>query len=111
MSVERRQARRFTIDRMVELEFGRESAIHATGINLSSSGLLCKSDYLLDPDTEVSLVITIPMEKGSHTVSCEGIVVRSERGKGRHLTAIRFTSLADKDVGALEAFFGSAQPV
>lgn len=111
MSEERRIARRFTIDSMVELELGRESVVHATGVNLSSGGLLCKSDFYMDPDTEVSLVITVPSGTGSHTVSCDGVVVRSDKGKGRHLTAIRFISLADKDVGALSAFLGTARPV
>lgn len=110
MDEERRKARRFTIDEMVELELGRESAVHASGINLSSCGLLCKSDYYMDPDTEVSLVLTVPTESGDHTVSCDGIVVRCQKGKGRHLTAIQFISLGEKDVGALEAFLGSCQP-
>lgn len=111
MEEERRTARRFSIDSMVELEFGRESVVHASGINVSSSGLLCKSDYYMEPDTEVALVLTVPCESGSHTVSCDGVVVRSDKGKGRHLTAIQFTSLADKDVGALTAFLGSSQAV
>ncbi len=110
MREERRKARRFTIDHMVELDFGRESVVHASGINVSSSGLLCKSDNYMDPDTEVSLVLTVPSESGDHTISCDGVVVRSDRGKGRHLTAIEFISLADKDVGALEAFLASSQP-
>ncbi len=111
MGEERRTAPRFTIDQMVDLEFGRESVIHASGINVSTSGLLCKADYYMEPDTEVSLVMTIPSESGDHTVSCDGIVVRCDKGKGRHLTAIRFTSLADKDVGALSAFLEGCQAV
>ncbi len=110
MREERRIARRFTIDSMIELEFGRESVVHASGINLSSSGILCRSDHYLEPETEVSLVLTVPSASGPHTVSCDGIVVRSDRGKGRHLTAIEFISLADKDVGALSAFLESCQP-
>lgn len=110
MRDERRNARRFTIDQMVELDFGRESVVHASGINLSTSGLLCKSDSYLNPDTEVSLVLTVPSETGEHTISCDGVVVRADRGKGRHLTAIRFLSLADKDVGALDAFLAEMQP-
>lgn len=110
MGEERRTARRFTIDEMIELELGRESVVHASGINLSSTGLLCKSDYFMEPETEVSLVLTVPSESGDHTISCDGIVVRCQRGKGRHLTAIRFIALAEKDVGALEAFLGSCQP-
>lgn len=111
MREERRKARRFTIDEMVELEFGRELVVHASGINLSATGLLCRSDCYLEPATEVSLVLTVPSGSGSHTVSCDGVVVRSEKGKSRHLIAIRFTSLADKDVGALSAFLKGTQPV
>ncbi|HUX19807.1 MAG TPA: PilZ domain-containing protein [Spirochaetia bacterium] len=110
MGEERRTARRFTIDHMVELELGRESVVHASGINLSGSGLLCKSDIYMEPETEVSLLLTIPSESGEHTVSCDGVVTRADKGKGRYLTAIHFTSLADKDVGALSAFLGSSLP-
>ena len=110
MKEERRKAPRFTIDEMIELDFGRESVVHASGLNLSASGLLCKSDYYMEPDTEVSLVLTIPSDSGEHTISCDGVVVRADRGKGRHLTAIEFMSLADKDVGALDAFLANSQP-
>jgi PilZ domain len=92
---------------MVEFELGREALVHASGVNVSTSGLLCKTDSYVEPDTEVSLVVTIPLASGSHTLSCEGVVVRSDKGKGRHLTAIHFTSLADKDVGALSELFES----
>lgn len=110
MAEERRRACRFTIDQMVELELGKESVVHASGINLSSTGLLCKSDYFMEPGTEVSVVLTVPSASGSHTVSCDGIVIRTERGRGRHLTAIQFMTLAGKDVGALEAFLESCKP-
>ena len=104
MAAERRHEDRFSIDQMVELSFGRETFLHATGINISRTGLLCATDSYLEPYSQVSLMITIPVEPEPHRMSCEGIVVRSEVEEAQYLAGISFTSLADEDAKVLASF-------
>jgi len=104
MASERRVAPRFSIQQMVELSYGREEIVHASGINLSKTGLLCSTDSYVEPYTEVSLLMQIPESAGEHRIECEGIVVRSEERNGRFVTGISFTSLPEEDAKALAGF-------
>lgn len=104
MSAERRHEIRFSIDQIIELSFGRESFLHAIGINISKTGLLCATDSYLEPYAEVSLLLTIPVGSENHRVGCDGIVVRSEIEQTRYLAGISFTSLSEQDSKILESF-------
>lgn len=104
MAAERRHEARFSINQMVELSFGRETFLHATGINISKTGLLCATDSYLEPYSQVSLMVTIPIEPEPHRMSCEGIVVRSEVEETQYLAGISFTSLDEEDAKVLASF-------
>lgn len=101
---ERRNEIRFSIDQMVELSFGRETFLHATGLNLSKTGLLCATDSYLEPYSQVSLMMSIPVGSQTHRLSCDGIVVRSEIEDKQYLAGISFTSLVEEDSKILAAF-------
>ena len=104
MAAERRHEDRFSIDQMVELSFGRETFLHATGINISKTGLLCATDSYVDPYSQVSLMLTLPADPEPYRMSCEGIVVRSEVEESQFLAGISFTSLEEADTKALASY-------
>ena len=104
MAAERRHEARFSIEQMVEVSFGRETFLHASGINISKTGLLCATDSYLEPYSQVSLTMTIPVGSVQHRMSCDGIVVRSEVEEQQYLAGINFTSLAEEDSKILAAF-------
>lgn len=92
MAKERRRAQRFAIQHIIELDYGKEQFVRATGINISTAGLLCKTEPQIEPYTRVFLSLRLPGENGDEIVNCEGMVLRSERTNGDHTTAIAFTS-------------------
>lgn len=92
MAKERRRAERFSIQHLIELDYGKEQFIRATGVNISSSGLLCKTDPAIELYTRVFLSLKLPGKKGEEIINCEGIVVRNDEEDGEFTTAIAFTS-------------------
>lgn len=92
MSKERRRAQRFAIQHLIELDYGKEQFVRATGLNISTAGVLCKTEPQIEPYTRVFLSLKLPGDHGEEVINCEGIVLRSERINGEHTTAIAFTS-------------------
>jgi len=104
MTAERRRDARFSVDQIVEVSFGKEAFVHGTGINLSKTGVLCKTDSYMEPYSQVSLLMTVPVGPEGHRFTCEGVVVRTEREGGDYLTGISFTSIDDEDSRKLQNF-------
>lgn len=92
MPRERRRASRFAIQQLIELGYGKEKFVQTTGVNISSSGVLCRTKPQIDLYTRVFLSLRLPGEEGEEIINCEGIVVRSTEEGDAHLTAISFTS-------------------
>ena len=107
MSSERRRDTRFEINQIVEMSFGRETFLHATGLNVSKTGMLCETDSYLEPYTQVSFMMSLPIGSVTVRISCEGIVVRSDIESDRYLAGISFTSMSDEDAQTLDKFLKS----
>lgn len=106
MPRERRRAPRFAIQHLIELSFGRETFVRATGVNISSSGLLCNTDPPIEPYTRVFLSLKLPTEGREEIVNCEGIVVRSEPASAGANTAIVFTGFEPDEAEKLVKLLG-----
>ena len=110
MTKERRRAGRFAIEQMVELSYGRETFVHASGINLSRTGLLCKTDTFLEPYTEVSIVLNFPVDGDTRRIECSGIVIRSVEENGDFKTGISLSALSNVDAETLTAYLKIQEP-
>lgn len=97
MSKERRRAPRFSLRHLIEVDFGKEKFVRATALNISSSGLLCKTSPAVELYSRVFLSLTLPGENGDEIVNCEGIVVRSEPDGDEFSTGISFTSFEPEE--------------
>jgi len=101
MSKERRRAERFTIQHLIELDYGKEQFVRASGVNISSSGLLCTTEPAIELYTRVFLSLKLPSSKGEEIINCEGIVVRSDQDGSQFTTAISFTSFRPEEAEKL----------
>ena len=110
MTKERRREARFAIEQMVELSYGHESFVHASGINLSRTGLLCRTDISLEPYTELSIVLNFPVDGDTYRIECSGIVIRSIGENGHFKTGISLSALNRADAEALTAFLKTQEP-
>lgn len=93
MSVENRKHPRFEINQLVELDFGRETFVHADAANLSEGGMLCKTDEQVDPYTKIFLMMTLTLRNRERIIKCEGVVVRSQKSGSQWDTGINITSM------------------
>ena len=106
MPDENRKHPRFDINQLVELDFGRETFVHADAANLSEGGILCKTDEQVDPYTKVFLMMTLSLQNRERIIRCEGVVVRSEKAGGQWDTGISITSMDAGSRRIFEEFIG-----
>jgi len=74
---------------MAELGFGRSRLVWAEVIDVSMSGMLCRTVPDLDPKATVSISMIVP---GGTRVDFEGIAVRAAEVNGEHRVGIAFTA-------------------
>ncbi len=93
MSAENRKHPRFEINQLVELDFARETFVHAEAGNLSEGGILCITDEECEVYTKVFLMMTLSLKSGDRIIKCEGVVVRSQKKGKLWETAINITDM------------------
>lgn len=101
MKAERRRSPRYSVRQVVEIGHGRQSVLWGDAINLSSSGILCRTSDSVFPSSRVLVSMVLP---NGARVDCEGIVVRSELIDGEYRTAIKFDAFHGKGSVGLERF-------
>ena len=107
MAKERRRAPRFSLRHLIEVDFGKEQFVRATGLNISSSGLLCMTNPAIELYSRVFLSLTLPGKNGDEIINCDGIVVRSEPKGDEFITGISFTSFQPEEAEKLIELLGS----
>ncbi len=109
MAKERRRSPRLSLRHLIELDYGKEQFIQATGVNISSSGLLCKTNPEIALYSRVFLSFALPAETGDEIINCEGIVVRSDKDGDEFTTAISFTSFRPDEAEKLVQLLGAPE--
>jgi PilZ domain len=107
MADERRNEDRVPMERLVELSLERTRSMQAACLNISRTGLLCRTNRPITLQAQVSLKINVPLGFDSYNIGCSGKVVRTEEDHGRYLNGIRFTALPNDDAVALDSFLKS----
>jgi c-di-GMP-binding flagellar brake protein YcgR len=99
MSGERRRKRRVSVQQSLSVYVGNGGGIiNAVSANLSSGGALFYCDRFISPDSEVSLVIVLPLELTQGIavqVWCSGKIRRVEKQltEGKFGIAVEFLSI------------------
>ncbi|WP_455381863.1 PilZ domain-containing protein [Salinispira pacifica] len=110
MQEERRKSSRFSIKGTIEFLSRGGSQVKGSGVNLSRSGVLCNTDEEIDPDTRVSVQMDLQSPAGgAEKIECDGVVIRSDEGKGAYDTGISFTSVPEGKSGRLDEFLKSCE--
>ena len=106
---EKRHEPRFRIRQLIAYGPTREEYVFAEGINLSHTGLSCRSAQLVEPMTNVFLMIKVPGAEGERQVRCEGYVSHSHMIEGQCVFGVRITEVYEGDRPYLEAFIASLE--
>jgi c-di-GMP-binding flagellar brake protein YcgR len=109
MSDERRRHERFAIRQMLEISFAREVFFQAEGLNISEGGMMCRTDYPVEPLTKVYLIVSIPGKTGEHLLKTEGTVIHTRKEAGEYVFGVTFNDLGEQDIQALQAYLQSLE--
>jgi hypothetical protein len=88
---------------------GDDQFVGAKALNLSSGGLACESETLLEPLSLVYLIFSIPTPEGDRQIRCEGYIAHSSCDDERCVFGIRFRDLSAEDQKAIDAFIETHQ--
>lgn len=96
MHQEKRKHQRFEIPQIFKIEFMREDPFSATGINISEGGLLCETEYNLEPLSRVFMTFILP-DKSHELLRNEGSVLRVAKKGHMYQFAVAFGDMTDDD--------------
>ncbi len=105
MSKAQRRSPRFAIRQLTHLSYGREAYLDAEGVNISKTGLLCRTEEPIAVKCKVFLTLDI-LPVASDPFGCEGRVVRCERQPDNYFeVAVTFTNVEQRAKTALSELF------
>jgi hypothetical protein len=96
-SADKRKAPRFTMNQIVELNFGKEEFVEASGLNISEMGIMCQTSRALDECERLFLMFSLDCPDCSNTIKCEGIVVHCNKIDRYFIIGIEFSDLKPED--------------
>lgn len=115
MAEEKRKNPRFKINQLIAYGPNREEYLFAESVNLSREGLSCSSAQMVDPMTNVYIMMRVPAAEGDpageHQVRCEGYVSHSRLEGPRCLFGVRITSVYEADAAIFAAYLASLEAV
>ncbi|GEM_PF-835876 len=96
MSDERRKAKRFLLQQLIELEFDRETFIPVMGIDISVRGVSCKTQLPLGLYSKVYLLIELDKDNKETFFEAQGQVLRCvDQNEGTFLVGIEYSDLEE----------------
>ena len=106
---ERRVHKRFDINQAITLTFPKENYINAVGINISKTGLLCKTDIFLDSYTRIFLMLSIPIGNDNKSFSCEAIVIWCQKENEEYDAGLQFVELFDEQKEIIQNYINELE--
>ncbi|MDH4229108.1 MAG: PilZ domain-containing protein [Nitrospirota bacterium] len=107
---ERRQAERFSITSLADLEVGaNEDRIEAYVMNVSRNGVGLYSPKPLDIGKKITVHLTFNHHGELHTESVTGKIIRCNPHVGVHLIGVRFEGLSDESHPELMGFIAERE--
>lgn len=79
------------MNQSIELSTSEGDKIRAEGVNISESGMLCRTAADIPKGTFVLFEITIPGSSSPMKVKCEGIIMKCEKEGSAYNVVIDFT--------------------
>jgi len=101
---EKRKASRFKLYQMIKLSYGREENIVSESINISETGILCKTKAEIEMHSTFFLLFELPLKAGNRLIKCEGVVIRSAKTKEGWEIGISFADMFPDDKEVLSKY-------
>ena len=79
------------MNQVIGLSTGKGPDIMAEGVDISESGMLCRTDVEIKTGSRVTFKMTIPGSKTPIVVDCEGNVIKCEKKDGKFNVVVDFT--------------------
>ena len=108
---ENRRAKRFKIHQMIQMSFGKEEFIASEGINLSETGMLCRTNAEIELHSRFYLLFEVPLASGKKEVSCDAQVVHSKQVDDGWEIGITFHDLRRHTQSILKDYIQSLEDV
>jgi c-di-GMP-binding flagellar brake protein YcgR len=105
MQSERRNSPRFPIEQFLDVSYTREKYIKASGINISSNGMLCELESIVEPYSKIYILLDLKDKKDP--IEIEGIIIRIEKSGKRYRAGVEFSELYSEDKTRLKKFIKS----
>jgi hypothetical protein len=94
---DKRKFERFTISQIFEIEFMKEKVFSARGLNISKGGLLCETEYPIEPMARVFLVFRLPGSRSGRVLRTEGTVIHVKRRGEMNEFGVTFGDITEED--------------
>lgn len=101
---DKRKHERFAINQILELEFMREKEFSARGTNISEGGLLCETEYPIEPMARVFIVFQLPRAKSGRVLRTEGTVVHVRKKGKINEFGVSYGDISDDDRKNIQAY-------
>ncbi len=103
---EGRRKQRFSLQMLIELSYNKENFIDASGIDISSVGIGCKSGNPLSL-SNTYLMMKLFVDGNEEIIECEGMVIYSRKSDDYYRSGINFTDFKDSGKEKLDKFLKS----
>ncbi len=91
MGDERRMHDRFALSQNVDLMLPDSGVVRVKMVNVSESGMLCRSGENIADGTKISFKLKIPTKGSTMSVDCEGIVLRCTASGSEFNVVVKFS--------------------
>lgn len=101
---DKRKHERFAISQILELEFMKEKEFSARGTNISEGGLLCETEYPIDPMARVFIVFQLPRARSGRVIRTEGTVIHVKKKGKIYEFGVSYGDITDDDRKDIQAY-------
>jgi c-di-GMP-binding flagellar brake protein YcgR len=104
---ERRRSPRYKIEQAIQISLGRENFMSAEALDISKQGISCLTNEQIEPYTRIFLVLSIKEGNQTREITCEGMVLYTEKKGHLYKLGLEFTEMKDEDRDALKDHLAS----
>ena len=105
MDQERRQAPRYEINQLVELEFAKETFINAESKNISTRGIACTTAQPIELYARMFFMLRLDPDESEPEIRGEGLVIRRDlTGDEEYEVGLEFTDVPSSMLRKIEVF-------
>ncbi|HOX33217.1 MAG TPA: PilZ domain-containing protein [Spirochaetales bacterium] len=107
---EKRKSPRFKINQLIAYLPNREEYLYAEGLDLSRGGMKCRSSQLVEPMTNLFMMLKLPQPGAEmRTVQCEGYVSHARMDGPSCVFGVTINSVFEDDKAFFDSYMASLE--